>query len=392
MNIRSAVSAAALVAVLACSAWAQDPDIDLAKKWHTFDYRTKLVQASELKKLTREQLELLRGVIFGRRGRIFKERYIQDYLEKQNWYRANASFSNSVLNATERKNIDHVREWEAKTHIFVEPGDLRFWEGKKIPDDMIPMDGVVTAAEFEVLIAEFEAIHGKTFPDREWLQKYFDERYWYRPNPAYSPSVLGEIDRQNMTAFIAARDSGRKLAVSPGDMDKFQDSLLKREQLSGLNFNELRIMRNEFWARRGKKFTTPGYRSFYEWQAWYKPLKDQRKVKLNETEKANVKLIQDYEDELHGKISTEPLTEEMLTGLFIEDLRLMRNEIFARHGYVFKNKALQKEFDAMEWYTPDPTFTAERVPVVLSETEFKNIAKLQQYESSAFSKFVMVEG
>lgn len=380
------------LALLAGVTMAQPPPANLAKKWHTFDYKTKLVTVADLKKFKHEELQLMRGVVFGKRGRIFKERFIQEYLEKQTWYKANENFSNDVLTATERRNIDNIREYEAKFHDWVEPGDLRFWEGKKIPEEMIPTEGLVGAAGLDVLIAEFEAIHGKTFPSQEWMQTYFDERYWYKRNPNYHPSVLGEVDRENMRAFMEARDSGRKLAVSPGDMDKFQNALLKSEQLVGLTFNELRIMRNEFWARRGKRFDAPGYRSFYEWQDWYRPLKDQRKVKLNQIEQTNVRTIQDYENALHEKITTEPLVDDMLMGLFVEELQMMRNEIFARHGWVFKNKAMQKEFASMEWYKPDPTFTADRVSQVLSKTEFDNIAKLKDFESTAISKFVLVEG
>lgn len=382
-----------LILAFASIAFAQDtPVVALAKKWHTFDYKTKLVPAAELKKFTHEELQLMRGVVFGKRGRIFKERFIQSYLEKQSWYKANESFSNASLTATERKNIDSIREYESGFHYYVEPGDLRFWEGKKIPPENIPTTEVVGAAGMDVLIAEFEAIHGKTFPEQEWMQKYFDDRYWYRRNPNYHPSILGEIDRENMRAFMDERDSGRKLAVSPGDMDKFQNALLKPEQLVGLRFHELRIMRNEFWARRGKRFDTPGYRAFYEWQEWYRPLKNQRKVKLNEIETVNVKTIEDYENLLHEKITTEPLAEDSLSGLFAEDLQMMRNEIFARHGWIFKNKSVQKEFASMVWYKPDPTFTAERVKEVLSSTEFANIAKIKDYESVAISKFVLVEG
>jgi hypothetical protein len=362
------------------------------KKWHTFDFSKKKITKVHLSKLEHEELQFLRGIVFGKRGRIFKEAAIQSYLEKQSWYKPKATFSNKMLTANERANIDLIREAEAARHDFVEPGDLRFWEDKLIPEDKMPYEGGITRAEWDVLIAEFEAIHGKTFPEQEWLQKYFDERYWYKRNPNYSPSALSEIDRKNMQAFIDAKNKLRKVAISPGDMDKFQTVLLKEEQLQGLNLNELRVIRNEFWARRGRRFTTPGYRSFYEWQIWYKPLKDQSKVKLNATEEQNVKMIQAYEAKLREKLTTEELTEDMLNGLFAEELRELRNEIFARHGYVFKDKNVQKNFEAMDWYKADPTFTSDKVQTVLSQIEFKNITAIKNAEEVAISKFVEVEG
>jgi hypothetical protein len=43
------------------------------------------------------------------------------------------------------------------------------------------------------------------------------------------------------------------------------------------------------------------------------------------------------------------------------DLRLMRNEIFARHGYQFKDSQLQKHFEQAGWYAPDPQFTFNKL-------------------------------
>ncbi|MGI8732951.1 MAG: YARHG domain-containing protein [Pyrinomonadaceae bacterium] len=48
-------------------------------------------------------MQLLRGIIFGRHGRVFKDLAIKAYLAERPWYRANPDFSNSLLNATERR-------------------------------------------------------------------------------------------------------------------------------------------------------------------------------------------------------------------------------------------------------------------------------------------------
>jgi len=370
---------------------------DNLKKYHNFDFTKKLVTKTELAKLNYEQgdieqvneLALLRGVVFGKRGRIFKEKSIQNYLAKQSWYKPNASFRNASLTASERANLDLIRLAEAERHYSVEPGDLRYWVNKEIPDEKIYAN---SAADWSVLIAEFEAIHGKTFPDQEWLQKYFDERYWYKRNPNYSPAMLSATERKNLEKFIARRNEDRKVEVSFGDMDKFQNVLLREEQLKGVSFNELRLMRNEFFARRGKRFTIAAYKQAFEWQDWYKPLKDQKKVKLNATEEANVKLLEDYESRMREKITTEVLPEEFFYGMYAEDLRVLRNEIFAKHGRIFKDPKLQKYFEAQPWYKADPNFTDENASNVLSEVEFKNISLIKTQEEVAISKFVLVEG
>ena len=171
-------------------------------------------------------------------------------------------------------------------------------------------------------------------------------------------------------------------------MDRFQTIPLTEDLLKNLTMNDLRSIRNEFWARRGRKFSTPGYKQMFEWRDWYKAEKDQSKVKLSPVEAENVKLIEREEAKLREKISNELITEEMVSGLFVEDLRVLRNEIYAKRGRVFKDPMLQKYFAAQAWYQPNPEFKDEN----LSETESKNLAVIKQVEENSISKFSEAEG
>src|ERR1044072_2191373 len=214
------------------------------QKWDKFDFTKKKVTKAQLEKLqymdddveTYDELAIVRGILFGKRGRIFKERSIQDYLEKQSWYKPNKNFKNSVLTPMERANLDIIRMAEAERHLNVQPGDLRYWIKTEIPEDK---SFASTAVDSQIMIAEIEAIHGKTFPDQEWLQKYFDQRYWYKRNPKYSPSVLTEIERKNLENLSRKKENMYNTAVSVGDMDKFQNVLLTEELLDGVTLNEI---------------------------------------------------------------------------------------------------------------------------------------------------------
>jgi len=360
------------------------------KGWDKFDFTKKKITKAQLAKLDSDsgvvdELALLRGIVFGKRGRIFKERSIQDYLEKQAWYKPKATFTNAVLTRIERDNLDAIRLTEAERHTSIKPGDLRLWQTKEIPDDNLYAE---TPSDWRIMIAEIEAIHGKRFDDEPWLQKYFEERYWYKPNANYNASVLTEIERKNLEKLNAKRNEDRSVAIAVGDMDRFQNVLLTEDLLKNLTMNDLRSIRNEFWARRGRKFITPGYKQMFEWRDWYKPEKDQTKVKLNQIEEQNVKLIEAQEAKIREKISSEPITNEMVEDLFVEDLRVLRNEIYAKRGRVFKDPTLQKYFEAQSWYKPNPDFKDES----LSETESKNLAVIKQVEEYAISKFSEAEG
>lgn len=74
--------------------------------------------------------------------------------------------------------------------------------------------------------------------------------------------------------------------------------------------------------------------------------------------------------------SFEYLSEEVLKTKTKEELRLIRNEIFARKGYVFKSDDLNIYFKTKSWYTPDAT-----VKVILSGEEQNYIDKIKAVES-----------
>src|SRR5215213_2282751 len=129
MRKHSIVLILVLLAIGAAAVSGQDIDVATRNaRWKQFDrFGFDKVDFTETK-LTRtavnrlkvadgvDDFALLRGVVFGKRGRVFKERSIQEYLEKQAWYKPSKSFSNSVLTTTERSNLDFIRLNEAAKH------------------------------------------------------------------------------------------------------------------------------------------------------------------------------------------------------------------------------------------------------------------------------------
>lgn len=73
------------------------------------------------------------------------------------------------------------------------------------------------------------------------------------------------------------------------------------------------------------------------------------------------------------------LKKSDLKGLSKEELRIARNEIYARHGRMFDDKKLQKYFDSQSWYegtVPASEFSED----ILSSVEKKNVAFIRQFE------------
>jgi hypothetical protein len=381
-RLRRTAAAMALVLLAAGFAAAQD---DAFKKLEAFDYSKQKVGHEQLKDLELWDLSRLRGVVFGRHGRIFKDRDIQSYLKDQEWYKPNPNFSNSMLNATERDNLDLIRELEAEKHDQIEPGDLRWWQTKPMTEEKL---GTHSSAEWLILRAEVEAVRGKTFGDDPWLQQYFEDRYWYKADPSYDARQLTPTERKNLTAIADAQRKQRHAAISPGDMEHFENRLVTDAMLKGLSLHELRLLRNEVYARRGRQFRTEWLSQYFYSQPWYDPREDNAEPALSETEKKNIETIVVYERKVKESLSTTPVTNALFEGMFLEDARKLRNEIYARHGKVFKDKWLQSYFKSFDWYKPNPKYT----DAALTEVERQNAAAIAAYEKKATSVLDAVEG
>ncbi len=71
----------------------------------------------------------------------------------------------------------------------------------------------------------------------------------------------------------------------------------------------------------------------------------------------------------------DKLTESQLYGLTQSDLRLARNEIYARHGYIFKSLDLDYYFNSQAWYTMNQNYDGE-----LTDVELYNVEVIQSLE------------
>ena len=371
-----------LLLVSAVTTSAQDDPIDA---WKNFDFSQTAMKQADVQKLSIWDLKLLRGLVFGRHGRVFKDADIKNYLEAQAWYQPNTDFDNSMLNDTERRNLDLIRIAEASKHKTIQPGDMRYWRDRPITARKL---GQHSGAEWKVLQAEVEAIHGKRFDDEPWLQQYFEERYWYRGNDKYDSKKLSTIERKNLEMLTTAQKKQRKVALLPGDMELFENKAITELLLRGLSLHELRLLRNEVYARHGRMFRAEWLQQYFYQQPWYSPDENFKDESLSGNDKLNVETIVKYENRIHQELGTKPITRALLEGLFLEDASQMRQEIYARHGKVFKEAWLQKYFSSFDWYKADPNFT----DAALTEVEKKNIATIAAYEKRAVTAMSTIEG
>jgi len=358
-------------------------------EWERFNYDSSTIQPAALASLPLVDVQRIRAIIFGRHGRIFQDSTLQAWLAARAWYRPDTTFTNARLTPGDRANLEIVRAAEAQKHPQIEPGDMRFYQDRVIRTAML---GDHSPQDWEVLEAEVLANHGFVWANEldddsrnlqpDDLQHYFNERYWYRPNPDFKASELSAIERQNLDTIALAETKQNKRTLSFGMMNLFQSTPLTEQMLQHLPIAELRLLRNEIYARHGRRFQTPWLADVFRQEPWYTPRADYSDADLSAVDSANIKLIANREEQLHQSLATTVLTPEDVRGLRPEDARRLRNEIYARHGRRFQDPALQRYFASFSWYKPKDSFQENQ----LNETEKANAHLISLYEHGRFTE------
>jgi hypothetical protein len=140
----------------------------------------------------------------------------------------------------------------------------------------------------------------------------------------------------------------------------FPDSdqrLLSSVDVKGRTKDELRVARNEIFARRGRYFTSPELTAYFSKFRWYVP--STWNPSLSTIEATNVDFLDRVEnggvpasDFIFRDSDRRLVTSGELARLSKAELRLAKNEIFARRGRFFDAPDLKAHFGRFAWYAP----------------------------------------
>lgn len=226
------------------------------------------------------------------------------------------------------------------------------------------------------------------------------------------PSLELDDMIRKVTAFVRDKTQGRQTTYLQGSLDKafylgrnivatgvvagqpsepiavvsglvFPDSdarLLTDAELQGKDAATLRLARNEIFARHNRRFADQALAAHFMQFDWYTP--GNNETRLSKVETRNVEAIRRYElkpavpdsDFIIPDSDRRLLIEEDLAGLTKDQLRIARNEIYARRGWDFKTKAMETYFEQFDWYAP------ALGKIQLSHVEQQNVDFIVKYE------------
>jgi hypothetical protein len=85
-------------------------------------------------------------------------------------------------------------------------------------------------------------------------------------------------------------------------------------------------------------------------------------------------------DVLMVNASTDELEEKDIENMYQGDLEVIRNTIYARHGYSFRNRRMRYLFDNfVKWYMPVSVDVRHKLTAI----EKQNIELIKRYEKHA---------
>ena len=67
-----------------------------------------------------EDVEKMRQEIYARRGKVFKEPWLQSYFASFDWYKPNPEFKDSLLTAVERQNLASLVAYSKKAESVLD--------------------------------------------------------------------------------------------------------------------------------------------------------------------------------------------------------------------------------------------------------------------------------
>lgn len=194
----------------------------------------------------------------------------------------------------------------------------------------------------------------------------------------YGHSVVAGNERPFSGPFVVAGDSIKVVASEPGD-DRYDGVFSftiqpQDEVLAGTwaaNNKRLAVSSRQYQLEK-KTFSYDPQLALSEEVGWsnlyekYPKYPDKSESLTEDVSKFNA--------------STYELKKEDVENMYQGDLEVMRNAIYARHGYSFKNRKMRFIFDhEVEWYMPVSTDIRGQ----LTALERKNIDLLKRYEQHA---------
>lgn len=119
------------------------------------------------------------------------------------------------------------------------------------------------------------------------------------------------------------------------DCSTCSKQIIKVEQIRDLSIDEIRLLTNEIFARKGYQFENSRFQNFFEGKSWYKSKNDNKGIVFNEIEKENINFFQDVTKKLKEK-QVELINQlKVFKNLILTD---QKDELKIKFGFSYESQ------------------------------------------------------
>ena len=245
-----------------------------------------------LAELSLRELSLLRNTIHARYGwGGFRKPWLREHFQKQPWYRPDPKFNVNRLSDVDRRNATLI----AKAEMSLRMVDLE-WRR----DAILARVGKAWADAPEIEGGEGRRTCKAFLAHRKSRDCAFHEK----PMKAAEPNLDKLTPEERIELGLLSRAMG-EFAVDDGQRGQLAtslDSVLSVKELRQLSLRDLRLLRNTLFARRGRPFKSEMLQEHFAHMPWYKADPAYTDARLTKTDKLNIELIRQVEQEFGGAL------------------------------------------------------------------------------------------
>ncbi len=173
--------------------------------------------------------------------------------------------------------------------------------------------------------------------------------------------------------------------------------MMSRDDVAEMTHAQRRYAINEIYARHGFLFADMAIRKQFLQFSWYRPVPGRTmkgiEAHLGRIESHNLRVLADVRDDARDSSSSDAsypgehfpetrtniLSQQDMNNMGVAKVRYAINEMYARHGFLFGDMAIRRQFLRFRWYHPVPGRTMHQAEARFNDFERSNLIALTQW-------------
>jgi len=317
--------------------------------------------------MSKEDLRIARNEVFARKGYVFKSEDMNNYFQTQEWYKPLGNNKTISLSPSELHRVNYVKSIEDEkknTHNgdlldklsgFFRIGEeiVTTYRGQRSDRGVVPFIYHKAFNKSPYKLERSSLYYN--FISSIGVFDFSDSFKTFLIQHQYNDEIISISNDGGMIDTCAVKNCGDNLISKKGNFIEIERTYYEK-LTKEINDEEFTVDLENHLIKLKKsndyKFLTCiehrySKRKDYRFYDYYY-ISDSGSINYMKVDSLKISKGRKY-----PFVSGKVVSEDELSKYSKDELRLMRNEIFADHGYIFKSQDFQNYFKEQKWYTAE---------------------------------------